>query len=91
MQSKHKGSKENQRPHFENECEDDPYMVNDSNKEPNESGESIIQSPFLNNKAQTAILANYNPTTRTYFKCSIYSPSNRLYTVDEVNSTFSAE
>jgi hypothetical protein len=30
----------------------------------------------------------YNPDTRTYFKCSIYSPSNRLYTVnEEVNST----
>lgn len=30
----------------------------------------------------------YNPNTRTYFKCSIYSPSNRLYTVnEEVNST----
>jgi hypothetical protein len=23
----------------------------------------------------------FNPDTRTYFKCSIYSPSNRLYTV----------
>jgi hypothetical protein len=32
----------------------------------------------------------YNPDTRTYFKCSIYSPSNRLYTVnEEVNSTYS--
>lgn len=30
----------------------------------------------------------FNPDTRTYFKCSIYSPSNRLYTVqEEVNST----
>ena len=30
----------------------------------------------------------YNADTRTYFKCSIYSPSNRLYTVnEEVNST----
>lgn len=25
----------------------------------------------------------FNPHTRTYFKCSIYSPSNRLYTVNE--------
>lgn len=39
----------------------------------------------------TAVLSNYNPTTRTYFKCSIYSPSNRLFTVDEVNSTFSGD
>lgn len=32
----------------------------------------------------------YNPDTRTYFKCSIYSPSNRLYTVnEEANSTYS--
>ena len=32
----------------------------------------------------------FNPDTRTYFKCSIYSPSNRLYTVnEEVNSTMS--
>jgi hypothetical protein len=32
----------------------------------------------------------YNPETRTFFKCSIYSPSNRLYTVnEEVNSTTS--
>jgi hypothetical protein len=30
----------------------------------------------------------FNPDTRTYFKLSIYSPSNRLYTVnEEVNST----
>ena len=30
----------------------------------------------------------FNPDTRTYFKCSIYSPSNRLYTVnEEINST----
>lgn len=30
-----------------------------------------------------------NPITKTFFKCSIYSPSYRLYTVDEVNSTMS--
>jgi hypothetical protein len=35
------------------------------------------------------VLQNYNPMTRTYFKCSVYSPSNRLFTVDEVNSNFS--
>ncbi|CDW78330.1 UNKNOWN [Stylonychia lemnae] len=30
----------------------------------------------------------YYPQTKTYFKCSIYSPSNRLFTVnEEVNST----
>ena len=34
---------------------------------------------------------NFNPITRTYFKCSIYSPSNRLFTVDEVTSTFSGD
>lgn len=34
------------------------------------------------------VAPRYNPDTRTYFKCSIYSPSNRLYTVnEEVNST----
>lgn len=33
-------------------------------------------------------IPRFNPDTRTYFKCSIYSPSNRLYTVqEEVNST----
>lgn len=37
------------------------------------------------------VLENFNPLTRTYFKCSIYSPSNRLYTVDEVNSTLSGD
>lgn len=32
----------------------------------------------------------FNPDTRTYFKLSIYSPSNRLYTVnEEINSTTS--
>lgn len=32
----------------------------------------------------------FNPDTRTYFKLSIYSPSNRLFTVnEEVNSTYS--
>lgn len=30
-----------------------------------------------------------NPLTKTYFKCSIYSPSKRLYTVDEVTSVVS--
>eukprot|EP00347_Sterkiella_histriomuscorum_P016979 403351124 len=70
----------------------------------NESGDSILMSPVQTyqptgsevqipaNQAQSQnILMNFNPATRTYFKCSIYSPSNRLYTVDEVTSTFSAD
>ncbi|CDW84957.1 UNKNOWN [Stylonychia lemnae] len=52
---------------------------------------SQIQQQLLQPAVNSSILRNYNPQTRTYFKCSIYSPSNRLYTVDEVNSTFSAE
>ena len=32
----------------------------------------------------------FNKDTRTYFKLSIYSPSNRLFTVnEEMNSTYS--
>lgn len=49
-------------------------------------------SPIRQSSGQgTGLLSNYNPMTRTYFKCSIYSPSNRLYTVDEVNSNFSGD
>ena len=48
-------------------------------------GEPIIE--YVNNTQ--SILNQYNPYTRTFFKWSIYSPSNRLYTVDEVNSTVS--
>ena len=32
------------------------------------------------------LLKQYNPVTKTFFKCSIYSPSHRLYTVNEVAS-----
>jgi hypothetical protein len=40
------------------------------------------------NDIDSLVPPRYNPDTRTYFKCSIYSPSNRLYTVnEEVNST----
>jgi hypothetical protein len=40
------------------------------------------------NDIESLVPPRYNPDTRTYFKCSIYSPSNRLYTVnEEVNST----
>lgn len=40
------------------------------------------------NDIDSLVAPRYNPDTRTYFKCSIYSPSNRLYTVnEEVNST----
>ncbi len=42
------------------------------------------------NDIDSLVPPRYNPDTRTYFKCSIYSPSNRLYTVnEEVNSTYS--
>ena len=42
------------------------------------------------NDIESLVPPRYNPDTRTYFKCSIYSPSNRLYTVnEEVNSTYS--
>jgi len=42
------------------------------------------------NDIESLVPPKYNPDTRTYFKCSIYSPSNRLYTVnEEVNSTLS--
>lgn len=42
------------------------------------------------NDIDSLVPPKYNPDTRTYFKCSIYSPSNRLYTVnEEVNSTYS--
>ena len=40
------------------------------------------------NDIDSLVPPKYNPDTRTYFKISIYSPSNRLYTVnEEVNST----
>jgi hypothetical protein len=40
------------------------------------------------NDIDSLVPPKYNPDTRTYFKCSIYSPSNRLYTVnEEANST----
>lgn len=40
------------------------------------------------NDIESLVPPRYNPDTRTYFKCSIYSPSNRLYTVnEEINST----
>ena len=42
--------------------------------------ECIIGNEFIN---------QFNPITKTFFKCSIYSPSYRLYTVDEVNSVMS--
>lgn len=50
-----------------------------------DNGEPILE--YVNNVQN--VLNQYNPYTRTFFKCSIYSPSNRLYTVDEVNSTLS--
>ena len=40
------------------------------------------------NDIESLVPPKFNPETRTYFKLSIYSPSNRLYTVnEEVNST----
>jgi len=67
----------------------DPYQVADLLNQSGEDGGQL--SPVRLSGTGTAILSNYNPMTRTYFKCSIYSPSNRLYTVDEVNSNFSGD
>ena len=39
----------------------------------------------------TQLLKQYNPVTKTFFKCSIYSPSHRLYTVNEVASMYSED
>lgn len=40
------------------------------------------------NDIDSLVPPKFNPDTRTYFKLSIYSPSNRLYTVnEEANST----
>ena len=63
-------------------AEENPYQL--------PGNESNCTSP-LRSHGQQSVLLNYNPITRTYFKCSIYSPSNRLYTVDEVNSNFSGD
>lgn len=46
-----------------------------------------LQVRFVND-IDSLVPPKFNPDTRTYFKLSIYSPSNRLYTVnEEVNST----
>lgn len=66
----------------EKESYDDPY-------ENFEKNEPRTYSPQGNKSNK--LVTNFNPMTRTFFKCSIYSPSNRLYTVDEVNSNFSGD
>ena len=64
---------------------DDDQSLNVTKEDNGSDGEPIIE--YVN--STQSILEQYNPHTRTFFKCSIYSPSNRLYTVDEVNSTVS--
>lgn len=61
------------------------YLSNNESQSNEDDGEPVVE--YVNNLQ--SILNQYNPYTRTFFKCSIYSPSNRLYTVDEVNSTVS--
>lgn len=54
-----------------------------------EEDDDGLEIRFVND-IESLVPPRYNPDTRTYFKCSIYSPSNRLYTVnEEVNSTYS--
>lgn len=54
-----------------------------------DSKDDELDVRFIND-IESLVPPKYNPDTRTYFKCSIYSPSNRLYTVnEEVNSTLS--
>lgn len=61
------------------------YVTYTDSQKSEEDGEPIVE--YVSSGQN--ILSQYNPHTRTFFKCSIYSPSNRLYTVDEVNSTIS--
>ena len=52
-----------------------------------EANEDELDVRYIN-YIDSLVPPRYNPDTRTYFKCSIYSPSNRLYTVnEEANST----
>jgi hypothetical protein len=56
--------------------------------------DSAKKQPIPQNKAQDKsvdLLKHYNPQTKTFFKCSVYSPSNRLYTVDEIMSNPTTE
>jgi hypothetical protein len=69
--------------------DDNPYMTVENRYSEFEASENSPRSDKLRDKSE--VLQNYNPMTRTYFKCSIYSPSNRLFTVDEVNSNLSGD
>ena len=60
------------------------YVTYTDSQKSEEDGEPLVE--YVNPQS---ILNQYNPYTRTFFKWSIYSPSNRLYTVDEVNSNIS--
>ncbi len=59
------------------------------NRKNNDYENDDLDVRFVND-IDSLVPPRYNPDTRTYFKCSIYSPSNRLYTVnEEANSTIS--
>ena len=67
------------------------YLTHTDSQSNETEGEPMVE--LVNNinsiSGGNQFMNQYNPYTRTFFKCSIYSPSNRLYTVDEVNSTIS--
>ncbi|CAI2380532.1 unnamed protein product [Moneuplotes crassus] len=70
-------------------------ILSSSSGEPRVEIINNIQSLLPNSDSENLIRRDLNshsittPYTNTFFKCSIYSPSNRLYTVDEVNSRIS--
>jgi hypothetical protein len=62
------------------------YMKTDLNESDDEDEELQIQ--YVPADSIVPGMSGPRPGSKSYFKCSLYSPSNRLYTVnEEVNST----